>query len=241
MSTMVQMPVRVKPPPADIGEIISPGWASFEITTPANGARIDSVVEVLLRAARPARSATSTSARAAARAGRASASTSASAASSVGRPTTPSLVEQLARPLELAAAPRAGAPRSRRAPARPRRSSRLRERERRRAWRSSSRASTWPSRDRHPLLDEHLDHLAGDLRRDRRLPPRGDVARGVEHRGRPAGAGARLGHLGGAHRHGARAEQQVGDDRDQRQRQGHPDPGPSGAAPLGLAPAVDLQ
>ena len=36
---MVAMPVRVKPPPADIGEIISPGCASFEITTPANGAR----------------------------------------------------------------------------------------------------------------------------------------------------------------------------------------------------------
>ena len=31
MSTMVPMPVRVKPPPADTGEIISPGCASFEI------------------------------------------------------------------------------------------------------------------------------------------------------------------------------------------------------------------
>ena len=40
MSTMVEMPVRVKPPPAEIGEIISPGCASFEIATPANGARI---------------------------------------------------------------------------------------------------------------------------------------------------------------------------------------------------------
>ena len=39
MSTMVAMPVRVKPPPADIGEIISPGCASLEMTTPANGAR----------------------------------------------------------------------------------------------------------------------------------------------------------------------------------------------------------
>ena len=39
MSTMVPMPVRVKPPPADTGEIISPGCASFEITTPPNGAR----------------------------------------------------------------------------------------------------------------------------------------------------------------------------------------------------------
>ncbi len=40
MSTIVATPVRVKPPPADIGETISPGCASFEITTPLNGARI---------------------------------------------------------------------------------------------------------------------------------------------------------------------------------------------------------
>ena len=40
MSTMVQMPVRVKPPPADTGETISPGCASFEIATPVNGARM---------------------------------------------------------------------------------------------------------------------------------------------------------------------------------------------------------
>ena len=39
MSTIVQMPVRVKPPPAETGEIISPGCASFEIATPSNGAR----------------------------------------------------------------------------------------------------------------------------------------------------------------------------------------------------------
>ena len=40
MSTIVAMPVRVKPPPADIGEIISPACAFFETTTPPNGARI---------------------------------------------------------------------------------------------------------------------------------------------------------------------------------------------------------
>jgi len=39
MSTIVQMPVRVKPPPAEIGETISPGCASFEIATPLKGAR----------------------------------------------------------------------------------------------------------------------------------------------------------------------------------------------------------
>ena len=38
MSTMVQMPVRVKPPPAT-GATISPGWAAVAVTTPANGAR----------------------------------------------------------------------------------------------------------------------------------------------------------------------------------------------------------
>ena len=39
MSTIVQMPVRVKPPPAEIGDTISPGCASFEIAMPLNGAR----------------------------------------------------------------------------------------------------------------------------------------------------------------------------------------------------------
>src|SRR3989304_2678440 len=40
MSTIVEMPVRVNPPPAETGETISPGWASFEIATPSNGARM---------------------------------------------------------------------------------------------------------------------------------------------------------------------------------------------------------
>ena len=39
MSTTVPMPVRVKPPPADSGETISPGCAALAITTPENGAR----------------------------------------------------------------------------------------------------------------------------------------------------------------------------------------------------------
>ena len=39
MSTIVQMPVRVKPP-EDMGEIISPGWAFLEVTMPPKGARI---------------------------------------------------------------------------------------------------------------------------------------------------------------------------------------------------------
>jgi len=40
ISTMVPMPVRVNPPPAETGEIISPGCADLLITTPVNGARI---------------------------------------------------------------------------------------------------------------------------------------------------------------------------------------------------------
>ena len=46
MSTIVPMPVRVKPPPADTGEIISPGCASLEIATPSNGAAHRHVGEV---------------------------------------------------------------------------------------------------------------------------------------------------------------------------------------------------
>ena len=38
MSTMVPTPVRVKPPPADSGETISPTWAALAMMTPANGA-----------------------------------------------------------------------------------------------------------------------------------------------------------------------------------------------------------
>ena len=39
MSTIVPIPVRVKPPPAESGETISPTWAALAITTPVNGAR----------------------------------------------------------------------------------------------------------------------------------------------------------------------------------------------------------
>ena len=49
MSTIVQMPVRVKPPPADTGEIISPGCASLEIATPSNGARTTMSVRSVCR------------------------------------------------------------------------------------------------------------------------------------------------------------------------------------------------
>ena len=39
MSTMVPTPVRVKPPPAEIGETISPACAALATMTPENGAR----------------------------------------------------------------------------------------------------------------------------------------------------------------------------------------------------------
>ena len=39
MSTIVPTPVRVKPPPAENGETISPTCAALATITPANGAR----------------------------------------------------------------------------------------------------------------------------------------------------------------------------------------------------------
>ena len=42
---MVQTPVRVKPPPALTGEIISPGCASFEMATPAERRADDGVLQ----------------------------------------------------------------------------------------------------------------------------------------------------------------------------------------------------
>ena len=45
MSTMVLMPVRVKPPPADTGDTISPGWASLEMRHAAERRADHRVVE----------------------------------------------------------------------------------------------------------------------------------------------------------------------------------------------------
>ena len=58
MSTMVLMPVRVKPPPADTGDTISPGWASLLSATPRNGARI-TVSSIAVCCSATCRSATS--------------------------------------------------------------------------------------------------------------------------------------------------------------------------------------
>ena len=91
MSTMVQMPVRVKPPPAETGDTISPGCASFEIATPLNGARMTVLSrsvcctrDLALGDARPARAARRSAPRCE--------STSACACVDLGlRSTTPSL------------------------------------------------------------------------------------------------------------------------------------------------------
>ncbi len=63
MSTIVPMPVRVKPPPADIGETISPSCAALTVTIPANGAR--TTVSSRLRSARASRASATSTARAA--------------------------------------------------------------------------------------------------------------------------------------------------------------------------------
>jgi hypothetical protein len=97
-----------------------------------------------------------------------------------------------------------------------------------------------PLLDRHALLDRHLDHLAGDLRGNRRLAPGGDVARGVQDcAGGGAGAQAGLGRLdlGGA----GYAEPRPGDRGDEHQRDGgDDDPPPAAAAPV-FGGAVDAQ
>ena len=48
MSTIVPMPVRVKPPPAEIGEIISPGWAALAIDHAGERRAHDGVVDLHL-------------------------------------------------------------------------------------------------------------------------------------------------------------------------------------------------
>ena len=62
MSTIVPMPVRVNPPPADIGETISPSCAALTVTMPANGAR--TTVSSRLRSASASRASATSTARA---------------------------------------------------------------------------------------------------------------------------------------------------------------------------------
>jgi hypothetical protein len=63
MSTIVPRPVRVNPPPAEIGDTISPSCAAFTVTTPANGAR--TTVSSRLRSASLSRASATSTARAA--------------------------------------------------------------------------------------------------------------------------------------------------------------------------------
>ena len=186
MSTIVQMPVRVKPPPADTGEIISPGCASFEIAMPSNGARTTMSARSVLRALTWLSATWTCCCAIAIRA--LSDSTSAWAASSSARPTTCPSPAAARRSSVSSASLQPGlvlggaALRARRAAPR-RRSSRPRSCE------SSRRASTWPA-STACLPRRRPRHLAGDLRRHRGPAPRRHVARGVEHRRPSAGPAA---------------------------------------------------
>ena len=178
MSTIVQMPVRVKPPPAETGEIISPGCASFETTMPSNGARmIVSSTFCALQVDLPLRGRELVALRGEPRAAASSCARARSRSARLeislrGQPLGAVVVElRLADPharlLERTAPPRSPRPARARVPCE--------------AYEASSRAA--PARlHLHAFLDEDLDDLAGDFRRDRGLPARGHVAAGVEHR-----------------------------------------------------------
>ena len=79
-------------------------------------------------------------------------------------------------------------------------------------------------RDLLAFLDQHLAHLAGDLRRHRRHAPRDDIAGGVEHGGVAAAAtdrdDLRRLHFDGV----VAAEQRPGGDRDRDREHGRADP-----------------
>mgnify|MGYP003693886233 CR=1 FL=1 len=185
MSTIVQMPVRVKPPPADTGETISPGCASFEIAMPLNGARMIVLSRFGLLHARPAAPPPAPAASIAAMRA-ASESTSACALIDLRRRRQPSLTQ-------LHASDRA----SRVLP--PSRTSFSRDGLRRAASACASDSASAALDVRiveprehlafrvtaMPFFDVHLDDLAGDLRRHGGAPPGRDVARGVAAR-RPA-------------------------------------------------------
>ena len=96
-----------------------------------------------------------------------------------------------------------------------------------------------PRLDLHALLDEHLDHLAGDLGGNRRLAPRGDVAGGVEHRGRAAGVARHLDRRRRGHQWRPRAQQPGGAGGDDQR--GEQQPGPQPASGAALLAAVDAQ
>ncbi len=198
MSTRVQMPVRVKPPPAETGEIISPGWASLVMATPEKGARM-TVSSMSWRRTATWRLATSTSWRWVSRRA-ASEPTSASAVSTWDSVEIPSLRSWRRRrrltrassqaDLGLLEAALGG------------RGLGLGERELLLDGRGVEAGEHLSLAHLHTLLDVDVRDLAGDLRGDGGLAPRRDIARGVEHGAgrRPAGdaAGGGGAHLGRA-------------------------------------------
>ena len=178
------MPVRVKPPPAETGDTISPGCASFEIATPLNGARM-TVLSSAVCCSATWLAATLICSRVDASAGDQRVDLGLRLVDLGGR-REPVLAELLLAPKRRPAlrragprfpAPRGAPPRAAPAPAPAPRAT----------VESSRRASTWPSRTAMPSSTFTSIDLAGDLRRDRGAPPRGDVARGVQHRRLRAG------------------------------------------------------
>ena len=231
MSTMVQMPVRVKPPPADTGEIISPGCASFEIATPSNGARTTMSFEIglarvdlrlrdldlLLRHRDPRLQRLDL---------RLGGVELGARDDLLLHQLLPAAERQLRFPqprLVLGGGPPA-----------PRCSCASSTLSMARSCESSSRARTWPALHRLAFLDEDLHDLAGHLRRHGRPPARRDVARGVEDRVRRARRAAAHGRLRGPdldHRLAPRPIHHAGGDREQQEDdEGNPDARTAAAA-----------
>ena len=177
MSTIVQMPVRVKPPPADTGDTISPGCASLVTATPLNGARMI----VLSRSVCCIADLAFRDAHHLARGGDARRHRIDIGLRLIDfRLRHDTLLHQLRAAAERDA--RVGEPDLVFRDVAPRRLGlRLRERQRRPRIRIVQAREHLAFLDGHALLDVHLDDLAGDLRRDGGAPARRDVAGRVEH------------------------------------------------------------
>ena len=173
MSTIVQMPVRVKPPPADIGEIISPGCALRSTTTPPNGARI-----WCLSSTAAVRCASSRAVCACACAWpqlRAQHADPGLGLGQVGLAGDSFFCDRLwTRARMRSASSQVGSDRG--GGGLGGGGARLRQREVLFGQHAVEPRDDLAGLHHHALLDQHLDHLAGDLGRDRRLAPRHDIA-----------------------------------------------------------------
>ena len=183
MSTIVPMPVRVKPPPAEIGDTISPSCAALTVTTPANGARttvssrLRSANATAERATSSARFATSSPVRAASYAALAVSNvcaliTAFASCCSLRLNVGTALSNATCAAVRFASACACA---------------RARLLERRARVRVVEPSDDLVARDSPALFDGDLHDLARDLRRHRGLTARDDVARRVEDRGRPDG------------------------------------------------------